>query len=288
MDETHTDRSWQSADKLTLFFRDYPGRKDRPPVVCLHGLTRNSRDFDKLAPHLCAQGWRVIVPDMRGRGNSEYSSDPSTYQPATYVADLLALLDQEGIERFVSIGTSMGGLMTMLLAQSQPDRIAATVLNDVGPVLEISGLDMIKSYIGQGRSFPTWMHAARALQDVHGAAHPDFGIEDWIVMAKRTLTLCNNGRISFDYDMKIAEPILAADDAAVPPDLWPAFEALADKPLLLIRGELSGLLSHDAFAQMQKRAPDAAVAVVPRHGHAPTLDEPEARAAIDALLARVA
>jgi pimeloyl-ACP methyl ester carboxylesterase len=218
MDETHTDRSWQSADELNLFFRDYPGRKDRPPVVCLHGLTRNSRDFDKLAPHLCDLGWRVIVPDMRGRGNSEYSSDPSTYQPATYVADVLALLDQEGIERFVSIGTSMGGLITMLLAQSQPERIAATVLNDVGPVLETSGLDTIRSYIGQGRSFATWMHAARALQDIHGAAHPDFGIEDWIAMAKRTLTLCNNGRISFDYDMKIAEPILAADDAAVPPD----------------------------------------------------------------------
>ena len=288
MDETHTDRSWQSADGLTLSFRDYPGSKDRPPVVCLHGLTRNSRDFGDLAPHLSGQGWRVIVPDMRGRGNSEYASDPSTYQPATYVADLLALLDQEGIERFVSIGTAMGGLMTMLLAESQPDRIAATVLNDVGPVLETAGLDTIKSYIGQGRSFPTWMHAARALEEVHGPAFPGYGTQEWIAMAKRTLTLCNNGRIAFDYDMKIAEPILAADDAAVPPDLWPAYDRLAQKPLALLRGELSQLLSAQAFAAMQQRAPQAIAATVPGVGHAPTLDEPEARAVVDALLARLA
>lgn len=288
MDETFTDRSWQSADGLTLSFRDYAGSNDRPPVVCLHGLTRNARDFEDLAPHVSAQGWRVIVPDMRGRGDSDYASDPSTYQPATYVADLLGLLDQEGIERFISIGTSMGGLMTMLLAAAQPERIAGTVLNDIGPVLENAGLEAIKSYIGQGRSFPTWMHAARALQEVHGPAHPDYGIENWITMAKRTLTLCNNGRISFDYDMKIAEPILAADDAAVPPNLWPAFDTLATKPMLLIRGELSGLLSMENFEEMQRHAPNAKTIIVPRNGHAPTLDEPESRAAIDAFLAEIA
>ena len=288
MDDTYTDRNWQSADGLTLFFRDYPGNDDRPPIVCLHGLTRNSRDFEDLAPHLSAQGWRVIVPDMRGRGNSDYAGDPASYEVTTYVSDLLALLEQEAIDRFVSIGTSMGGLMTMVLAGTQPERIAGAVLNDVGPVLETTGLDNIKSYIGQGRSFPTWMHAARALQDVHGASHPEYGIEQWITMAKRTLTLCSNGRISFDYDMKIAEPILAADEAAVPPDLWPSFEALASKPLLMIRGELSGLLSLRAFEEMQRRAPGAQVLTIPAQGHAPTLDEPEARDAINTWLARIA
>ena len=288
MDNSFTDRNWQSADGLTLHFREYGEAGDRSPVICLHGLTRNLRDFDALAPFIAEKGWRVLVPSMRGRGESAYSDDPETYALPTYVADLLALLEQEKIERFVSIGTSMGGLMTMLLAQFQPGTLAGALLNDVGPEIETSGLDAIKSYVGQGRSYPTWMHAARSLQEVHGASYPGYGIEDWIAMAKRTLVLCNNGRISFDYDMKIAEPILAADDAAAPPDLWPAFDALADKPLALLRGELSQLLSRECFAEMQQRAPGAIAATVPNVGHAPTLDETEAREAVDSLLAQIA
>ncbi len=288
MDTSYTDRHWQSADGLTLHFREYGSANDRPPVICLHGLTRNARDFDSLAPHIAGQGWQVLVPSIRGRGDSDYSEDPASYNVGTYALDILALLDAERIDSFVSIGTSMGGLITLMIAATQPQRVAGTLLNDVGPVLETAGLDAIKSYIGQGRSFPTWMHAARALEDVHGAAFPNFGTEEWIVMAKRTLTLCNNGRIAFDYDMKIAEPILAADEAAVPPDLWPAFDALAEKPLALLRGELSQLLSEQAFAEMQRRAPQAICATVPGVGHAPTLDEPEARAIIDRLLALIA
>ena len=164
---------------------------------------------------------------MRGRGDSDYAEDPESYQVGTYMLDVLALLDAEEIDSFVSIGTSMGGLITLALAAVHPDRIRGAVLNDVGPLLETAGLDAIKTYVGQGRSFPTWMHAARALEEVHGDAFPDYGTEEWIAMAKRTLTLCNNGRIAFDYDMKIAEPIMAADEAAVPPDLWPAFGVLA-------------------------------------------------------------
>ena len=288
MDNSFTDRHWLSADGLTLHFREYGSASERPPVICLHGLTRNARDFEALAPHIAEQGWRVLVPSMRGRGDSEYSEESASYQLPTYVGDLNALLEQEGIERFVSIGTSMGGLMTMLLALAQPERIAGTLLNDVGPVIEMTGLDAIKTYVGQGRSFPTWMHAARALQETHGGSFPRFDIEDWITMAKRGLTLCTNGRIAFDYDMKLAEPILAADENAAPPDMWPAFDALTGKPLALLRGELSQLLSPATFAEMQRRAPDAIAATVPEVGHAPTLDEPEARAAIDALLARIA
>jgi pimeloyl-ACP methyl ester carboxylesterase len=288
MDISFTDRHWQSADGLTLHFREYGAAGDRPPVICLHGLTRNARDFDMLAPHIAAQGWRVLVPSMRGRGDSDYSEDSASYALPTYVDDLLALLEQEGIDSFVSIGTSMGGLMTMLLAQSQPDRIAGAVLNDIGPELETAGLDTIKSYVGQGRSYPTWLHAARALEEAHGPSFPAFDLQAWIAMAKRTMTLCNNGRISFDYDMKIAEPILSTPEAAAPVDLWPAFGALKDKPLLLLRGELSALLSASTFADMHKIASEADCAVIPQVGHAPTLDEPEARAAIDRLLARIA
>ncbi|MBX7495621.1 alpha/beta hydrolase [Qipengyuania sp. 6B39] len=288
MDNSYADRTWPSADGLTLHFRDYGEANDRPPVICLHGLTRNARDFEDLAQHIAAQGWRVIVPDMRGRGDSEYASDPATYALPTYVGDLMALLAQEGIDRFVSIGTSMGGLMTMILATLQPDRLAGVVLNDIGPVLETGGLDAIKGYVGQGRSYPTWMHAARALEEVHKANFPRFDTLQWIAMAKRGMVLASSGRIVFDYDMKIAEPILAADSNAVPPDLWPAFEALGGRPVLLLRGGISPLLSAEAFAEMKARMPDAQAVTVPDIGHAPTLDEPEARAAIDALLARIA
>ena len=288
MDTSFTDRHWQSADGLTLHCREYGTASDRPPVICLHGLTRNARDFEALAPHIAVQGWRVLVPSMRGRGDSDYAEVSDSYALPTYVADLLALLEQEGITQFVSIGTSMGGLMTMLLAQAQPERIAAAVLNDVGPVLETAGLDTIKTYVGQGRSFPTWMHAARALEEVHGTSFPAFDLHAWIAMAKRTMTLSSSGRIVFNYDMKLAEPILATPEAAAPVDLWPAFHALKGKPLLLLRGELSTLLSARSFADMQKVATGADSAVIPHVGHAPTLDEPEARAAIDALLARVA
>ena len=287
MSTEYSERSWQSAEGLTLYFRDYGEANDRPPVLCLHGLTRNSKDFEGVAAHIAEQGWRVIVPDMRGRGKSDYAEDSATYAVPNYIGDVLALLEQEGIEKFVSIGTSMGGLMTMLIAQAMPQRIAAALLNDIGPVVDPAGIEKIRTYLGQGRSFPTWMHAARALEEVHGESHPSFDTEDWIAMAKRGMTVCSNGRIAFDYDMKIADPFNDADENAVPPDLWPGFEALASNPLLLVRGGLSALLSADAFAEMQKRAPNADVVVVEDAGHAPTLDEPEVRTAIDSLLASV-
>ena len=290
MDNEFSERSWQSPDGLELYFRDYAGDGgeaggEKLPVICLHGLTRNSRDFEELAPHIAGQGHRVIVPDMRGRGQSAYAEDSATYAVPTYIADVMALLAQEGIERFVSIGTSMGGLMTMLIAQFAPGRIAGAVINDIGPVVDPSGIDKIKTYLGKGGSFPTWMHAARSLEEVHGESHPSFDTNDWIAMAKRSMTLCTNGRIAFDYDMKIADPFNQADENAVPPDLWPGFEALAAGPLLLVRGGISAILSAETLAEMQRRAPDADAVVVPDAGHAPTLDEPEVRSAIDALLA---
>ena len=288
-DQPFSHRHWQSADGLTLHFRDYPGSDDaRPPVLCLHGLTRNARDFEGLAPHIAAQGWRVIAPEMRGRGRSAYAADPASYAVPVYVADLIALLAQEGIGRFVAIGTSMGGLMTMALAAVSPGRIAGVVLNDVGPVVETTGLEKIKAYVGQGRSFPTWVHAARALGEMHGDTHPGYALEDWLAMAKRTMILVSNGRIAFDYDMKIAEPILASDEAAVPPDLWPMLRALAGRPAVLVRGERSAILSEDTFAQMAAALPGARTVTVAHTGHAPTLDEPEVRAAIDAMLAEIA
>lgn len=285
------DRNWESVDGLSLHFRDYPadpalGHADRPPLLCMHGLTRNARDFAPLAARLAGE-WRVIVPEMRGRGESEYAKDTMTYNPLTYVADVEALLAQEEISRFVAIGTSLGGLMTMLLAAKDATRLAGAVLNDIGPEINPAGIERIREYVGQGRSYPSWMHAARALQELHGVAYPAFDIEQWLEMAKRGMVLQPNGRIGLDYDMNIAEPF-QDDDGAAPPDLWPAYDALQDVPLLMLRGELSDLLKPKTLVEMKRRNPAAEIVTVPNVGHAPMLDEPASSAAIDRLLAKIA
>ncbi|MBA4044265.1 MAG: alpha/beta hydrolase [Erythrobacter sp.] len=280
----YEDRFWTSSDGLNLHYRNYAGPEGSTatPVLCMHGLTRNARDFSGLAEQLAATR-PVIVTEMRGRGQSDYAPDSDTYTPVTYVADVEKLLAELGIARFIAIGTSMGGLMTMLMAAAQPGRIAAVVMNDIGPEVDAAGLARISGYVGQGRSYPTWVHAARALAEAHGAAFPDYDLDQWLEMAKRTMVVTQNGRISFDYDMAIAEPFGKPGNAA-PPNLWLAYEALRGVPMLLVRGGLSDLLSEDTVKQMKARNPAMQIITVPRVGHAPTLDEPEVRAAIAALL----
>ncbi len=280
----YEDRFWTSSDGLSLHYRNYPGPEGSTalPVLCMHGLTRNARDFASLAEDLSAKR-RVIVTEMRGRGQSDYAKVSDSYTPLVYVADVEKLLAEQGITRFIAIGTSMGGLMTMMMAAGEPGRMAAVVMNDIGPEVETGGLARISGYVGQGRSYPTWVHAARGLADAHGAAFPDFDLDQWLEMAKRTMVVTQNGRISFDYDMAIAEPFAKPGNAA-PPNLWLAFEALRDVPMLLVRGGLSDLLSEDTVRQMGVRNPAMKAITVPRVGHAPTLDEPEVRAAIHALL----
>lgn len=282
----YEDRYWTSRDGLRLHYRDYPGRGDRVPLICLPGLTRNARDFEELAARL-AGDWRVLCPEMRGRGDSEYSRDAQTYNPLQYVDDITALLEDGGIERFVAIGTSLGGLMTLILAMSAPARLAGAIINDAGPVLEAAGLERIKSYVGQGRTFPTWVHAARAIEQSQGVAFPGYTLPDWIAMAKRLMVISGNGRIVFDYDMKIAEPFASFDPHAQA-DLWPGLAGLAGKPVLVIRGEISDILSAQTVVQMQARHPGLGVVTVANTGHAPTLGEPEAVAAIDRFLAALA
>ena len=280
-----TDRWWTSSDGLKLHFRDYPGRSDRPPLLCLPGLTRNARDFSQLAERLAGE-WRVLCPDLRGRGDSAYAKDPTSYNPLQYAEDLELLLTDQAIGRFVAIGTSLGGILTMLLAARGPERIAGALLNDVGPDLAPAGLARIRDYVGQARSYPTWMHAARAVEETQAAAFPDYLPSDWLAMAKRVMVLGGNGRIVFDYDMKIADAFNMPGGEA-PADLWPALMALDGPPVTLLRGELSDVLTVDAQRQMALRLPQAEAVTVPRVGHAPMLDEPTALHALDRLLARI-
>ena len=277
---------WTSSDGLTLRYRDHVGRDEHPPLLCIPGLTRNCRDFEPVAEAFAGER-RVICVDLRGRGASDYAKDSASYQPLQYAADILTLLDHLGLERVVAVGTSLGGIVIMLLAMQAPERLAGVVLNDVGPEIEGAGLARIRGYVGQGRSFPTWMHAARGLREQAGAAHPDFGISDWLRLAKRLMAVGPGGRIAFDYDMRIAEPFQTAEGTA-PVDMWPAFRALAGRPVLAIRGALSDILSAATLARMAAEVPGLETCTVPRTGHAPTLDEPEAQAALRHFLAGAA
>lgn len=278
---------WWSADGLRLHARDYPGAAgdDAPPIVCMPGLTRNARDYADLARRL-SPARRVIAVDFRGRGESAYARDPMTYVPLTYAQDVVALLADQGIDRFVGVGTSLGGIVLMLLAGMLPGRIAGALLNDVGPDLEPGGLARIRGYVGKSSNFPTWIHAARGVQENNAAAHPDWGIEQWLAMAKRLYRLNSAGRIVLDYDMKIAEPFrLPGGEAG--PDMWRALAALGTTPVVVVRGGLSDILSAATADRMVAALPDAELVTLPEVGHAPTLVEPAALAAIDRLLARV-
>lgn len=277
---------WESADGLRLHYRDYAGGEDRPPLLCLHGLTRNARDFEPLAERFAGE-WRLIVPDMRGRGQSEYPRDAASYRIASYVDDIVRLLGRLDCGPVVAVGTSMGGMIAMLMAQLRAWPLAGVVLNDIGPELELAGIARIGEYVGQGGSFETWMHAARHLREQAGEVHPTYAIDDWLAFAKRVMVVGGNGRIVFDYDMKIAEEFNAPSGGA-PIDLWAAMRAIEGFPALVLRGELSDLLSAATVAKMQAALPALKAVTVPRVGHPPTLAEPEARAAIADLLTEVA
>lgn len=278
---------WWSNDGLRLHYRDYPGGADgRPPILCLPGLTRNARDFEDLAARL-SPAWRVIAVEFRGRGESAYAKDPMSYVPLTYVQDVEALIRELKLSAFVSIGTSLGGLVTMLMAGAERERLKGVVLNDVGPDLEAAGLQRIRAYVGRGGSWPTWLHAARTLAEINRSAYPAYEIEDWLAMAKRLYRLSSSGRIVLDYDGRIAEPMrLPGGETGI--DMWPALDALRHVPVLILRGALSDVIAPATVARMTAMLENAEAVTVAGVGHAPQLDEPEAVAAIDRLLARVA
>jgi pimeloyl-ACP methyl ester carboxylesterase len=269
------------ADGLRLHYRDYPGPAGKAPLLCLHGLTRNSRDFTDFAERHSPE-WRVLAADFRGRGLSDYDPLPARYTPVTYAADVLHFLNALEIDRAVFIGTSLGGLVTMAIAAIAPQRIAASILNDVGPELTAGGLERIRSFVGKDVRFATWDEAAEAIAANNRRLPQGYSHDDWVEMAHR---VCREDKseIIFDYDMAIALPF--ETHGPVPKvDLWPLFKALGQRPLLVVRGEQSDLLSADALEKMHEAVPGMKSVTVPGVGHAPTLDEPEALEAIDALL----
>jgi pimeloyl-ACP methyl ester carboxylesterase len=283
----HIERFWTSGDGLTLFARDYAGAAGpaKLPVLCIHGLTRNSRDFEDVAPWIAAQGRRVLAVDVRGRGRSARDPHPLNYQPPVYAGDMLALMGQAGIARAVFVGTSMGGLITMTVGAINPAAVAAAVLNDVGPELSPVGLGRIMGYVGGGKPVESWEDAAEYARSINGVAFPSAGPEFWPAFARRIFRE-EGGRVALDYDPEITAPFRQAPTGPLP-DLWPVFTAFAaERPTLLVRGGISDLIDEGIAARMREAAPAMDYAEVPDVGHAPLLSEPEAQAALADFLSR--
>jgi len=280
-----------TVDGLALYARDYPALLPETglPVICLHGLTRNSRDFEIVAPRIAALGRRVVAMDMRGRGKSANDPDPAHYVPAVYAQDVLKVMDALSIARAVFLGTSMGGLVTMVLATMAPDRIAASILNDVGPKLNPVGLSRIATYVGRTQPVHSWQAAAEAVRSILGSAYPE-RLDDeqfWLAFARRTFREREDALFETDYDPHIALAFADYNEDDPPPDLSPLFTALATKPMLSVRGEISDLFGEDVVEKMRALKPDLETVTIPNVGHAPMLDEPEAWDAVLDFLARV-
>jgi len=302
--------SYISTDGLTLYARDYPAGGDgaadakaegqvsnaaratpvpaRLPVICIHGLTRNSADFDEFAPLIAARGRRVLALDVRGRGCSERDPDPSHYNPQVYAGDVAKLMADLGIARAVFVGTSMGGLITIALAADHIDLIAAAVLNDVGPVISEKGLARIAGYTGKPVRLASWNDAACYVRDINACAFPDNPAHEWDKWALRAFELDADGRLAPRYDPKIA---IALQTGKLRPTSLTArmsFRRLAcRRPLLLVRGALSDLLEPRQAEWMRRAAPSMQYVEVPNVGHAPMLTEPAALDAITRFLTGV-
>jgi pimeloyl-ACP methyl ester carboxylesterase len=279
-----------TVDGLKLYTRDYAPLMPQTglPVICLHGLTRNARDFETVAPRIAALGRRVIVPDMRGRGRSAYDSDPAHYVPTVYAQDVLTLLDKLDVSEAVFVGTSMGGIITMVVAALAPNRIAAAVLNDIGPRLQTEGLTRIGAYVGRTPPADNWEQAVAAVRAVTNGVYPSRAddAQFWDAFTRRLFREREDGKFIVDYDANIALAFTDPETAS-PVDMSPLFQALAVKPVLSVRGALSDLFSAEGVAHMKSLKGDLETVEISDVGHAPIMDEPAAWDAILDFLARV-
>lgn len=257
----------------------------RTPVLCLHGLTRNARDFEDLAPRLAETGRDVIALSFRGRGGSDYDPDYLNYHPLTYRDDVLKALDVLNIDKAIFIGTSLGGIVTMLVNETAPERVAAAIINDVGPELAPEGIARIAGYAGgDGGPAQDLDEAAARIRAINGVAFPDESDAFWRAFARRTFRENPDGSWSLDYDPNVGKALLEVGPA---PDLWKPFESLKGTPTLIIRGAISDLLSPEIINKMRAVHPSFAYAEVPNVGHAPMLTEPAACDAIDQFISKL-
>ncbi len=278
---------YQSHDDLRLYARFYPAAEaGARPAVCLPGLTRNSRDFHYLASYLSNDPERprdVYCVDYRGRGGSQYDRDWRNYTPFTEMLDTLDFMTTQDLHQAAIIGTSRGGLIAMMMAAIRPTAMGAVVLNDIGPVMETTGLARIMGYVGRTKVPRNWEDAAALLRELNERAFPALEAWQWEEMARSVFNE-KNGRPAQGYDKRLARAF-GAMDLSQPINLWPQFIALGQFPALVIRGANSDLLSAETVEEMVERHPNLRTLTVPHQGHAPLLNEPETVKTIGSFLA---
>lgn len=276
---------YKSNNDLNLYARDYPADNASLTILCLHGLTRNSADFSDFCQRMPSH-LRLIVPDQRGRGQSDYDLNPANYNVASYAEDMFLLLSRLELQKVVIIGTSMGGLIGMTMCAMQPDSVLAMVLNDIGPDIEASGLNRIKAYTGEKINFPSWDEAEEYCKKVNSIAFPDYNKAQWAQFCKNTFYENDKGMVLPNYDPLIGTAFKTTEKSASSVDLWPLFEYLTRLPVLVVRGELSDILSRHGVSKMQSLHDNLTAIEVPNVGHAPSLTEPMALRSILAFVAR--
>ena len=275
----------EAADGLRLYYRDYPNVSPRSPVICLPGLTRNSRDFAPLATRISTTR-RVICPDLRGRGKSQYDPEWRNYHPGQYAADLWQLLDTLQLDEVVIIGTSLGGWMAMLLNHQQPGRIAGAVMNDIGPEADPDGIARVVATAGLLDIVGSLAEAIEQAKSVYSIVFPDWSEDQWQAYTETTYRQLDDGRFDLNFDRNIGH---AAREgvSGLEIDPWKMFGDLANVPTLLIHGVMSDILTEPIIDRMRQHKPDLKIAPVRDRGHAPLLDEQEAVDAIATFLESV-
>jgi pimeloyl-ACP methyl ester carboxylesterase len=277
---TYTEHRYDSHDGLSLYYRDYGPGGDA--LICLPGMSRNSKDFEDLAEHLSAR-WRVISPDFRGRGQSAWDPKPANYQAMSYARDTWTLLDGLGIHQFVVIGTSLGGLVAMVMASQQAERLRAVVMNDIAPEIPPDAAARILKYVGRTPPVADWEAAAVQARQIYGQALPGLPDEFWLSWVRCSYREDESGKPVPDMDPAVGDALRKAASAGF--DSWNLFSALT-MPCLLLRGALSDVLTQETADRMQAIKPDIELVTVPDRGHAPLLNEGSSRKAIDTFLDR--
>lgn len=294
----YTEHRTISFDGLSLYHREYGDPKNPDVVLCLPGLTRNSGDFEGVAEHL-AQRHRVISPDLRGRGQSDKDPNWKQYLPPTYVRDMWKLIDDLGIAQVSILGTSLGGLMGMIMADQQPGRLRGLIMNDIGPEVPAGAIGRLMTYVGQTPRQPDWAAATAMTRKNYQLAYPDQDDEFWVQQARNSWRESADGDLEPAYDPAIGDAVVYSVKLAktlgwfkklgfkrlkgLNLDNWNNFRAVT-MPCLLLHGQLSDILTTDIIQRMQVIKPDLQVLTVPRRGHVPTLNEPEVRQALDRFL----
>ncbi|HEY2335853.1 MAG TPA: alpha/beta hydrolase [Burkholderiales bacterium] len=254
-----------------IAYREWGDARNRDVVVCVHGLTRNGRDFDELARALCGR-YRVVCPDVAGRGDSDRLADPRLYDLPQYVADMVTLIARLDVETVGWVGTSMGGLIGMALAAQSGSPIVRLVLNDVGPVIRLAALRRIATYIGNTETFPT-IEAAEAHVRFTNATFGPHSDAQWRQLTEAWMRKEADGSWRPNYDPRLADAYRATlPDKDI--ELWPLYDAIRCATLVL-HGEQSDLLSKNTTREMAARGPKARVVEIKGVGHAPTLMQPD-------------